>query len=236
MVFNGLSSTKMPRSLPSITDEYSLRIAPANYAFAIWGLIYTLLFVFVVYQALPNDWVPSRNNTLIFTEIGYQFFINMMVNSVWLVLFQTGKRWGFFLGLIDIILILISNVFMMQKSIGSDVTLVEWIAMRAGFSIYSGWVTAATILNVCFVLKSFGMKDPNVLGGRLTEEQITIPILWVAMIIYNIYSYREMNPLYGTVFIWVITAIRNNLLKIKLIMTNRHRINFIITCRTRTTT
>merc|ERR1711990_280730 len=102
MIFNGLSSTKMPRSLRSITDEWQLRIAPANYAFAIWGLIYTLLMIFVIYQALPDEWVPSRNNTLIFNEIGYQFFINMMVNSVWLVLFQTGKRWGFVLGLIDI--------------------------------------------------------------------------------------------------------------------------------------
>merc|ERR1711924_287336 len=94
-------------------------------------------------------------------------------------------------------------------------TVVEWISMRAGFSIYNGWVTAATILNVCFVLKSSGMKDPNVLGGKLTEEQISIPILWVACIIYNVYSYREWNPLYGTVFIWMVTAIRNNLLKHK---------------------
>ena len=79
--------------------------------------------------------------------------------------------------------------------------------MRGGFSVYSGWVTAATILNVSFVLKSWGMEDPNI--PYLDEEQLTTIVLWVAFLIYNLYSYVERNPLYGTIYIWVVLAIKN---------------------------
>ena len=49
MLFNGLSPVVMPTSLTEITDTVGTLIAPAGYAFAIWGLIYSLLGVFVVY-------------------------------------------------------------------------------------------------------------------------------------------------------------------------------------------
>ena len=89
MVFNGASQAVMPYSLSEITDQWDARIDPAGYAFAIWGLIYSLLGVFTIYQALPDSVVPDRNNELIFDKIGYMFFANMLINSIWLVLFQT---------------------------------------------------------------------------------------------------------------------------------------------------
>lgn len=117
MVFNGISPYFAAASLPDITDRWDVRIEPAGYAFAIWGLIYSLLAVFVVYQALPGDMVPDRNDTLIFETIGYQFFINMIINSAWLVIFQTNTLWGLVVALLDIIAMLASNIFMMNSSI-----------------------------------------------------------------------------------------------------------------------
>ena len=52
---------------------------------------------------------------------------------------------------------------------------------KIAFSIYSGWITAASILNVSFTLKSLGY-DSN-------EEQFAIYILWVAFVIYNVASF-----------------------------------------------
>jgi hypothetical protein len=174
----------------------------------------SLLGTFVVYQALPADWVSDRNDTLIFEDIGYHFFYNMLINSIWLVLFQTNTVWGFALGLIDIIAMLTSNVFMMMKSTSANVKTTEWISMRGGFSIYSGWVTAATILNVTYLLKSLGLADPDIPFG-MDEESVTVVILWVALAIYNLKAYMDRNPLYGSVFIWVILAIRNNIVNNK---------------------
>jgi hypothetical protein len=49
MVFNGASSALMPYSLSEITDQWDTRIDPATWAFAIWGVIYSLLGSFVFY-------------------------------------------------------------------------------------------------------------------------------------------------------------------------------------------
>lgn len=121
--------------------------------------------------------------------------------------------WGFVLSFLDIAVILGTNLYMMMMSTRAEVNVTEWISIRGGFSIYSGWVTAATILNVTYMLKSFGLADPDI--PWLDEEQITIGILWVAFAIYNVATYVERNPLYGAVFIWVITAIRNNVMENK---------------------
>lgn len=134
----------------------------------------------------------------------------MLINAVWLVLFQTNTTWGMTLGLIDIIAMLASNVYIMKLATSNDVNVYEWIGLRGGFSIYAGWVTAATILNTVYVLKRLGMADPNILWG-LNEENITVAILWVAFLIYTARSYVDRNPLYGSVLMWVILAIRNNI-------------------------
>ena len=61
------------KSLTKISDEWALKITPAGPAFGIWPVIYTLLMLFTIYQALPKKWVPSRNDKLIYDGIGYLF-------------------------------------------------------------------------------------------------------------------------------------------------------------------
>ena len=52
----------MPDGRPN--SEFLDYATPATWAFAIWGLIYTLVFGFIVYQALPK--YEGRNDDLIF--------------------------------------------------------------------------------------------------------------------------------------------------------------------------
>jgi len=65
-----------------------------------------------------------------------------------------------------------------------------------------GWVTAALILNVAFTLKSWGWKGDF-------EVTVSVIILWIALVIYIVYSFLERNPLFGAVFLWVLTAIKD---------------------------
>ena len=57
MVLSALSSTGFMggASLPEIDAQSALGLQPAGYTFAIWGLIYLLLLVYTVYQALPAE-------------------------------------------------------------------------------------------------------------------------------------------------------------------------------------
>ena len=108
---------------------------------------------------------------------------------------------------------LATNLYIMMVSTRNTTNIWEWIGLRGGFSIYSGWVTAATILNASFVLKSLGVNDTNV--SFLNEEQFGVIILYVAFVIYNLASWIELNPLYGSIYIWVAMGIRYLLLEKK---------------------
>ena len=131
---------------------WDTRIDLASYAFSIWGIIYSLLGVFAIYQAIPSEWVPDRNDELIFGDIGYVFMANMLGNAAWLIMFQTNNVYGMIAALFDISGMLASNLYIMMCSTRTYVDIFELISLRGGFSIYSGWVTAATILNVTYVL------------------------------------------------------------------------------------
>jgi len=66
-----------------------------------------------------------------------------------------------------ILALLYTNIIMLQESQGCEINWVEFISFRTGFTIYSGWVTAATILNFSFVLKAGGLRD----GNNLTHDE-----------------------------------------------------------------
>ena len=94
----------------------------------------------------------------------------------------------------------------MQKSTRAKVNAIEFISLRMGFTIYTGWVTAATILNTTFFLKSVGMKGAS---AGFDETTWVCIVFYVALVVYILASFMERNPLYGAVYIWVLFAIRN---------------------------
>ena len=55
---NGLAgSTTFLNGVTSgeVSDIYPTLITPAGFTFAIWGVIYTLLLIFTIYQAMPKN-------------------------------------------------------------------------------------------------------------------------------------------------------------------------------------
>jgi len=85
-------------------------------------------------------------------------------------------------------------------------SVTEIIGLRIGFSIYGGWLTAATILNFSIVLKDLGVSDQNE-NMFLTEEYWTGLMLWVAFVVYMAATLIERNPLFGAVYLWVLVGL-----------------------------
>ena len=207
MAFNGFAQKLASKSLAAQTDQWNIANSPAGYAFSIWALIYTLLACFAVYQALPDKWAQTRNNDLIVNKIGWIFPINLIGNALWLVVFGQNGAVAFGFALVIIIGMLVTQVLIMRQTTRSKVNAFEFITLRCGFTIYTGWVTAATILNTTFFLKSIGMKDDK---AGFAEDTWCVIILWVALCVYVLASFMERNPLYAAVYIWVLVAIRKN--------------------------
>ena len=105
---------------------------------------------------------------------------------------------------------LLSCFILMRQSTRAKINAVEFIGMRCGFSIYTGWVTAATFLNLCLVLKSYGVFGDSYSDSNDYEEPWTIVFMWIAFVVFNLIQAAERNPLYGAVFIWTLFAIWDN--------------------------
>ena len=135
---------------------------------------------------------------------------NLLIQSIWFFFFQAYTWWGWILSTLDIFAMLATAVYMMMVSTRSEVNGWEWVFVRSQLSIYSGWLTAASILNVVLMLKFFGVEDPDLTW--LDEEQLSVGLLWIALGIYNLASYIELNPLFGAIFLWVIFTIRNKVM------------------------
>jgi benzodiazapine receptor len=118
MVFNAQQSAFAAKdvNLASITDQWHVLISPAGYAFAIWGLIYSLLIIFVIYLALPR--VKSRNDELIYGNgangMGYLFALNMLFNSFWLIIFVQNNGVAFGLDVAVVLVMLLSALYILK--------------------------------------------------------------------------------------------------------------------------
>jgi len=197
----------------TIINDYPLSIQPAGWAFSIWGIIYLLLAGFAVYQAIPTKYfgqVVYKNEELVFKDIKTLWIINMSVHTFWNLIFLTNSGAGFYLALIDIIVMLVTGYKLMAASMRNSVNWIEFITMRIGFSIYSAWLVAATILNITFVLKWTIKGDPKT-GFWENEEAYGIVVVWLAFLLYNFVSYYDKNPVFGLIYLWVLAAIMSDI-------------------------
>ncbi len=56
LIINGFSTIPFlnNRTIVQVSDLYDNLLTPAGYVFSIWGIIYSLLLVFVIYLAIPR--------------------------------------------------------------------------------------------------------------------------------------------------------------------------------------
>lgn len=98
--------------------------------------------------------VPDRNNEFIFNQIEYYFLANMFLNGIWLIVWTQDSAKAFIAGTVIIIALLYTCFYIMMLSCRTELTTFEAVIIRGGFSIYAGWVTAATSLNFIYVKKA----------------------------------------------------------------------------------
>jgi translocator protein len=191
-------------TLDEVSNEWALRILPAGWAFIIWAVIYTLLAVFTVYQALPDSCVPGRNNDLLFNKASYWVCVNFFLNGSWCLIFQQNDAAWFTIALVVCIGMVLTAAFVQKVSLEGRLTITELIGWRCGWTIYTGWLTVATTLNVGFCLKSYGLNETTM---NIDESWWAVCTLIAAVCVYILISFLLKNPLYASVGIWVLFAI-----------------------------
>jgi hypothetical protein len=131
----------------TISDKYPTLITPAGYAFSIWGLIYAGLAAFSIYQVLPSTLTRFRSARS-------PYILSCVLNCVWIYFWHHDLV---AICLIVIVLLWLSLLWTYKAADPQATTSDTWL-VKAPFGIYSGWVTAATLVNLAVALKSMNVE------------------------------------------------------------------------------
>ena len=179
------------RDTGEISDSYPNLFAPAGYAFSIWGLIYTLLLIYVIYQFWRDDELVGRINRV--------FIANALFNSAWLFAWHYDLIWLSVLIMIGLLATLIRIADMLRSS---NLAKNDRFLIRLPFSVYFGWITVATIANITVFLVSLGWN-----GFGFSESFWTVAVLLAGALIGSWRMMRDRFTPYGLVLVWAYGAI-----------------------------
>lgn len=201
LIINGLANTTLigGRTTADISNMYPTLITPAGYVFAIWGIIYVLLAVFLVYQALP-----SQKSKPFQKQISGLFILTCVFNISWLFLWQNNYVSYSVILIVGFLLSLIA--IYLRLNIGkSSAPLKEKLAVQLPFSVYLGWVTIATIANITIALTAANWD-----GFGIAAETWAVLVLLVALLITLAVIVTRRDIAFSLVIIWALAGIAVN--------------------------
>jgi benzodiazapine receptor len=184
------------KNTAAISDSTPTLVTPAGYVFSIWGIIYILLGVFVIYQALP-----SQQGKEFRKRIGWLFVLSSAANTVWIFLWQ----YEYLTLSVVLMFLLLATLISIYLRLGigkSAVTTRERLAVHLPFSVYLGWITIASIANVAVTLVSVKWD-----GFGIAPETWASLIVLVALLIAILVMATRKDVAYSLVIIWALLGI-----------------------------
>ena len=202
VIVNGLSSA-LPingKTTGELSDQYPNLFVPAGLTFSIWGVIYILLAIFVIYGLIVAAKKDTDNSSFI-RNIGVLFFISCLANVGWIF------AWHYEVVPLSLVLMLILLATLLamylKLRIGkSDSPQTEKYMVHLPFSVYLGWITMATIANVTALLVYINW---NTFG--LGEQFWTIAVIIVGILITLSVLFIRKDIFYCLVVDWSLLGI-----------------------------
>ena len=141
------------RTTGEISAKYPSLFTPAGYTFSIWSLIYLGLAIYVVYQALP-----AQRESVSLAKIGKLFLLNCAANIAWILVWHH----DLLLPSLFLMLVILATLAGIYRSLGISNTTAScsrrW-CVHLPFSLYTAWITVATIANFSIVQTGMGWDN-----------------------------------------------------------------------------
>lgn len=220
ITFNILSSTRGwngGETNGSVSNKYDTVITPAAWAFGpIWSVIFAFNGLFVIYQCLPS------NLHVIVSRLQFFYFINLVLNALWSVVFDYEVIWLAFVILFlmwaSLLVVYLRLFFGVWKSpyereddFESHFADVEelrrsswkeaakWLFfVDLPISVYLGWITAATLVNWAIQCSKMQAMD---------SQGWAIVYLLIAQAIACLLFYYRLDFFYGLAIAWALAAV-----------------------------
>lgn len=190
--FNGQSTGE-------VINQDPVYFQPAGFIFAIWTLIYVLLFVFVVYSFLPVGRANARER-----RIAPAFLIANIANALWLVLWHY-EQWTASLvvmALLFVALLLIYYGLRNKRDPTAQPGTLERLMVWTPFSVYLGWITVALLANVAVWMDRTGTE----LWG-IEPRWMAVLMMLVALVATAVLAFFRHDPAYALVVAWALLGI-----------------------------
>lgn len=176
------------------SDSYANLFTPAGLTFSIWGLIYLLLAIFVVFFSMRFGKKSNSKRNEILSKTGKLFIINALANICWIFAWH----YGMILLSVAIMLVILGTLIMIANLLNKEkFSLPEKAWLLLPFSVYFGWITVATIANITVLLVSLNWN-----GFGIADNIWTIIILLVGATIGILRAAKDKNIPYILVFVW----------------------------------
>ena len=180
-----------------VSKMYANLFTPAPVTFAIWGVIYCFMLLFVLFQlGIIGGRATSES---IREEIGWAFVVSCVLNIAWIILWHMDQ---IALSTLVIVLLLLSLIVITKRINRVNKSVMTYLMTNVGFDIYFGWIIAATIANVSVMLTKMEWG-----GWGLSGVTWTIIILILGSIIGAATVFVENRYMSGAAVAWAYLGI-----------------------------
>lgn len=187
--FNNLTQAEL-------SELYPVLLTPATYAFSIWALIYLALIAFIIYQALPRyrESPPVK-------AVGVLFAVSCIFNILWLF-FWHYQRVGWSMIAMLLLLATLVAIYLRIGAVTAEKTIYDRVLVKYPFSLYLGWITAATLVNFNAWLYDIGWLGLGA-GGVFFTMLMIIAAALIALAVF----YLRQDYIFAAVFVWALVGI-----------------------------
>lgn len=185
-----------------LSDQYPNLFTPAGLTFSVWGVIYTGLIAFAVYQALPlvnRRW--TAETTPVVAAVGGWFALTSVLNAAWIFAWHyeyVPLSVGIMLGLLSALTAL--NLRLRRQRLAAT-WRTRWL-VEVPFGLYWGWISIATIANVTAWLVDAGWS-----GLGLPDTAWAVLLVAVGAGLTVVVLRRTRRWAYGAVVLWAFLGI-----------------------------
>jgi hypothetical protein len=205
MVYVNYLSNALPingNTAGELSDKYVNYFVPAGLTFAIWGIIYSWLMVFLGFQILSffSLNINDKVNPII-EKIGSLFVVTCVLNVGWLL------AWHYeFVALSVIVMVSFLGALLyifLKIGVGKSKVneLEKWIS-HAPFSIYLGWISIATIANFTALFVHYQWSGLGFGGDMWAKIMIVVGLAVTSFVLMT-----RNAVFYGLVVIWAFFGI-----------------------------
>ncbi|SEM21503.1 hypothetical protein SAMN04515666_108198 [Bosea lupini] len=177
---------------PSRSARLQTPVVPIEWAFAIWGVIFTACLAFAIWQVMPARLVDP-----LLRPIGWLAIAVFSLTTAWEYYVPKYDLGWPSVGLIVATLIGLLLI-MAQLKAAEPLDVPTFWLVAAPFQLFAGWISAAVFVNASSTLRLAGAKQ-----GRLQS----IALIAAATVLGGVVTFISGAAIYGLAIAWALLGI-----------------------------